>query len=333
MANPVLVEVTRGGVVESVHAGAAILVDADLEVVAQWGDVDRPVFPRSALKPLQALAFVESGAADGAGLDDRHLALACASHNGEVRHTVTVARWLADMGLDDDALACGPQVPGWAPSAQALAQAGLKPCRVHNNCSGKHAGFLAAALAMGAPVAGYIGLDHPVQRHVFAALADLGGLGAAPPVGIDGCAAPNPAIPLSALARIMARFAVPDGLPPARASACRRIAAAMSAHPDLVAGHGRACTALMRDCEAGTVVKTGAEGVFVGILPSRGLGIALKIDDGATRASEAAITHLLVRLGALAEDAPAAARFGRPEIRNTNGDAVGGIRPAASFVL
>jgi L-asparaginase II len=333
MANPVLVEVTRGGVVESIHCGAAILVDADLNTVASWGDVDRPIFPRSALKPLQALAFVESGAADRSGLDERHLALACASHNGEVRHTVTVGRWLADMGLDDDALACGPQVPGWAPSVQALAQAGLKPCRVHNNCSGKHAGFLAAALAMGAPVAGYVGLDHAVQRHVFAALADMGDLQGPPPIGIDGCAAPNPAIPLSALARIMARFAAPDGLVPSRAAACRRIVAAMAAHPDLVAGHGRACTALMQECVPGTVVKTGAEGVFIGILPTRGLGIALKIDDGATRASEAAITHLLVRLGVLAEDAPSAIRYGRPEIRNTNGDAVGGIRPAASFVL
>lgn len=331
MTNPVLVELTRGGAVESVHRGAAAICDAAGRVVAGVGAIEAPVFARSSLKPFQALPLVASGAADAFAVSEAELALACASHSSEPGHVEAVRAWLARIGAGDGDLVCGAHWPRHEPALQAMIRAGERPTRLHNNCSGKHTGFLTLARHLGAPLAGYERTDHPVQRAVFAVVEAFCGVDPrAGAMGSDGCAAPIPAFPLVALARGMAGFADPAGLGPF-AAAARRIVEAMAGHPWMVAGTGRSCTDLM-GALGGAIVKTGAEGVFVAALPAQGLGIALKIDDGATRASEAAIVTVLAELGALDPDAEAVRRHGPGPILNYRGDVVGERRAAAALV-
>ncbi|MBF0307022.1 MAG: asparaginase [Alphaproteobacteria bacterium] len=312
--NPVLVEITRGDRVESIHRGAIAVADPSGALVDTLGEVDRPVFPRSAVKPLQALPLLESGAP----VTVAEIALACASHSGEPRHVEAVAAWLARLGLGPADLECGAQ---WPINPQAARALSASPSALHNNCSGKHAGFLATARHFGEPTGGYIAPDHPVQRRVTATLAEMTGM-ARMEWGIDGCGIPTHAIPLANLARAMAHLADPSTLPPQRAAAARRVAAAMTAEPFLVAGTGRICTDLMT-AAPGIIAKGGAEGVYMAALPARGLGIAIKIDDGAGRAAEAALLGILTRLGAL--DAETAERLRRP-ILNVAGRVVGEVR-------
>src|ERR1700720_1874716 len=237
MSNPVLVEVTRGKLVESRHRGAVAVADADGATVLGLGDVAAPIFPRSAIKALQALVLVESGGADRFGFGDEELALACASHGGEPGHVATVERMLRTAGLDAAALACGTHWPLHQPSGQALARAGGTASPLHNNCSGKHAGFLCAACAMGAEPAGYTDPAHPVQREVKAALEEITGIALEDrSCAIDGCSVPTWALPLEELARGFARFGTGQGLAPQRAQAAARIRAAYAARPYLVAG-------------------------------------------------------------------------------------------------
>ena len=281
MSNPVLVEVLRGALVESRHRGAVAVVDADGATVLALGDVAPPVYPRSAVKPIQALPLVESGAADRYGFGDEELALACASHGGEPAHVEVAQRMLARAGLDVGALECGTHWPTHQPSTQALARSGGAPSALHNNCSGKHAGFVCVACAAGVDHRGYVAADHLVQREVRAALEDLTGTALAEErCGIDGCAIPTWAVPLTALAHAFARFGTGRGLAPERAKAAARLRAACAAQPYYVAGTGRFCTEIMKRFGARVLVKTGAEGVFCGALPEQGLGIALKCDDG-----------------------------------------------------
>lgn len=327
-ANPVLIEATRGDAVESRHRGAAVVVEAGGAVVAAWGDVSRPVYPRSAIKPLQALPLIESGAAERFAVSDRELALACASHSGEERHVTLAGAWLQRLGLGPEDLACGPHRPIGEAAADNLARADLAPGRLHNNCSGKHTGMLATALHMGEPTAGYEAWDHPVQGRVRAVLAELGDWQEEKaPRGIDGCGVPTVAMPLLALATAFARLAAPDGLGAARAAAARRITAAMWAHPDLVAGSGRLDSAVLDAAQGTVLLKTGAEGVYAAALPRLRLGLALKIDDGAKRASEAVLAALLLRFGDL-DGAAAALLAGRAEepILDTRGETVGVVR-------
>lgn len=321
-----MVEVWRGDVLESRHRGHAIVCDSRGQIRAAWGDPAAVILPRSSCKMLQALPLVESGAA--AGLSSERLALACASHQGAAMHVGRVAAWLADLGLGEPDLRCGPQVPDDATERHRLRAAGEPPCQLHNNCSGKHAGFLTLARHLGGGPE-YVEIDHPVQRAVRAAFEEMCGE-TSPGWGIDGCSAPNFATSLHGLARAMARMADPRGLGPVRAAAAGRLVAAMIAHPLLVAGEGRACSELMAAMD-GVAVKTGAEAVFAAILPRPGLGVALKIEDGATRASESAITTLLVRLGALAADHPAALRRLRPPILTRRGFPAGSLRPDPAF--
>ncbi len=330
MANPILVEVTRGALVESIHRGAIAIANAAGTLVQTLGDVETPVYPRSSLKPIQALPLVESGAAEAFKLSDDEIALACASHSGEPMHTTRVAAWLERIGCGDADLACGAHPARYAPVREAMLCGGETPTRIHNNCSGKHAGFLTLARHLGAPTAGYERHDHPVQQAVAKALADLAGIDADMPWGVDGCAAPNFALPLSGFARALAKLADPSALPAPRADAARRIIAAMTAHPELVSGTGRSCAVLMRAGKGRVAVKTGAEGVFAAIIPEAGLGIALKIDDGATRASETAIAALLEKLGLLHGDAAATA-LARADVINTRAAIVGEMRPAAAL--
>jgi len=332
--NPVLVEVTRGNLVESRHRGAIAVCDASGNLVAQWGDVEAAVFPRSAFKSLQALPLIESGAADAFQVTQEELALACASHSGEPMHVERVTSWLERIGCVEPNLACGPHLPINEPAAHAMLRAGERPCRVHNNCSGKHTGFLTIARHLGIAVEGYERPDHPVQilvRDAIASLCDLkpGEM----PIGIDGCAAPNYALPLSRLARAMARLGDTASLSPDRAKAAQRLAAAWRAHPLLVSGTGRACADLMAATTGRTIVKTGAEGVFTAVLPDQGLGIALKIDDGATRAAETVMAKLLALFGVADDAAPSIAKHAHPPVRNWRGDIVGERRTTEALVL
>lgn len=327
MNNPVLIEVTRGNRVESTHRGAIAVCDADGEVRVAIGDVDAPIYPRSSLKPVQAIPLIESGGAAQYSLGSEEIALACASHSGEPQHTSRIAAWQTKIGCSVGDLACGAHRPVHEATANAMIARGEKWTPLHNNCSGKHTGFMTVARALGAPVAGYEQPDHPVQRLVEQTISQLSGVPGPLPYGIDGCTVPNFAVPMRALALAMARIADPRKLAPLRAEACRRIFAAMTAHPELVAGTGRACTRLMRQSPA-IAVKTGAEGVFVAILPSLGLGAALKMDDGAGRAAETAIAALLIALGAIADDG-AAQELARAPVLDTRGRSVGERRFAA----
>lgn len=332
MANPVLVEVTRGKVVESRHRGAIAVVDGDGRVVEAIGDVERPVFPRSATKAFQALPLIESGAADRYGFGDAELALAISSHNAEPRHVETARAMLARAGLDEGCLECGPQWPERGKDQAALQIAGLKPGRVHNNCSGKHAGFLCTAACLGEDPSGYVKPDHPVMRAVVAASAEMTGAPHTPEMmGVDGCSIPTYAIPLTAIARGFARLATGTGLGPARRAAVERLRRAAAAEPFMVAGTNRFCTRAMTLLGPRAFVKTGAEGVFTAALPQEGLGIAVKIDDGASRASEVAVAETMRRLLEGLDEATLTGldRLRNPPILDRNGATVGEIRPAA----
>jgi len=318
MPNPILVEVARGATVESVHRGSIAIAEAGGAIRFAAGDVESPVYTRSSLKPIQALPLVESGAAEAFGLADEDIALACASHSGEPMHTGRVAAWLERIGCSEADLACGPHPPRHEPTSQEMLRRGEKPSRLHNNCSGKHTGFLTVATHLGMSISGYEHLEHPVQQAVLTSLRALSGV-AEPGVGVDGCAAANFALPLAAFARALAAMAA-GGTPGAA-----RIVKAMTAHPELVAGTGRSCTALMRAAAGKAAVKIGAEGVYAGMIPDHGLGIAVKIDDGAGRASEIVIAAVLEKLGLIGGEL---VRFA---VLNTRGDTVGERRPAKAL--
>jgi L-asparaginase II len=331
MANPVLVEITRGALVESVHRGSVAVVDAKGRVVFAEGDVTSLVYPRSALKPVQAFPLAASGALDQFGLGDEELALACASHSGAPMHTERVAHWLARVGCSESDLACGPHAPTDRATDHALIRAGERPCRLHNNCSGKHTGFVTQAKHIGAPIRGYEHPDHPVQQRELSGLRELSNYDGEIAVGVDGCAAPNFALPLTALAAALAKLGAPDDLAAAEADAARAVCRAMAAHPELIAGVGRPNTAMIRDTAGGGLAKTGAEGVYAAIIPKRGLGIALKIDDGAGRAAETAMAAILVQAG-LASGESDTARLAKGAVKNTRGDIVGERRAAAALM-
>lgn len=332
MANPVLVEVWRGSVVESRHRGSVAVMDADGGTVLSLGDPSRPVFPRSAVKALQALPLIESGAADRYGLAAPEIALACASHSGEERHAATAAAMLARPGLDVSALECGSHWPLGEGAARALAGSGGTPSALHNNCSGKHAGFLCLACHEGLDPAGYVGPAHGVQREVRSALEAMTGCPHGPENrGVDGCAIPVYAVPLTGLALAFARFGTGRGLAPRRAKAARRIREAVAAHPEMVAGTGRFDTRLMAALGERVFVKTGAEGVYCAALPEQGLGIALKCDDGAGRAAEVATAGLIARFLTLAGEEPVLADATRPAVRNWNGTVVGQMQAARAL--
>ena len=327
MSNPVVVEVLRGGLVESCHRGAVAVVDAKGKALFTVGDVTRPIFPRSAVKPLQALPLVETGAADRYALRDTELALACASHSSEPAHVEGVATMLTKIGLDPSALACGTHWPNSQAAAFALARTGA-PSALHNNCSGKHVGFLCIAGAMGVDHVGYWRPDHAVQREVRAVLEDLTGVALSQDrCAVDGCSVPTWAAPLESLARAFAKFGSGHSLGSARARAAARLRAACAQNPWYVAGTGRFCTEVMQLLGARALAKTGAEGVFCGALPELGLGIAIKCDDGAGRAAEVIMAALLARFLRLNDQERAVlARLAAPTLRNWNGIEVGALR-------
>ena len=321
-----LIELWRGGIRESTHLGHVVIADGN-GIIEAWGDPGAVIFPRSSCKMIQALPLVESGAADGAGLGPEHLALACASHNGAAIHTGRVTSWLSGLGLAEGDLRCGAHLPKDPEEHRRLICSDISPCQIHNNCSGKHAGFLTLNRHLGGG-AEYVELDHPVQQAVRGAFEEVTGEVSAG-WGRDGCSAPKFACTVEGLARAMAAFAAPGGGP--RGDAQRRLVQAMTTHPELVAGEGRACTELMRAARGRAALKTGAEAVFVGIIPERGLGIALKVTDGGTRGAEAAITALLVHLGILAEGDPVVQKYLTGAHRNWRGLVTGELRRASGF--
>jgi len=329
MANPVLVEVTRGPLVESRHRGAVAVVDAEGGAVLTLGDVDEPVFPRSAVKALQALPLIHSGAADRFGLTDAEIALAVSSHSGEPAHVEAAAAMLRKAGCDEPCLECGAHWPMDAAATRALAAAGGRPTALHNNCSGKHAGFVCLACDLGEDPAGYAKPEHRVQQAVRASLEDLTGASHTPDVrGVDGCSIPTYAVPLPSLAYGFAKFGAGVGISPACADAAGRIRRAAAAHPFMVAGTGRFDTRLMEALGERAFMKTGAEGVYCAALPEAGLGLALKCDDGAGRAAEAVLAALILRYLDLDGDQRAAVEaMARPRLENWNGIPVGEIRP------
>lgn len=333
LSDPILVEVLRGDSVECVHRGAAVVCDAAGRTVFSLGDVDRAIYPRSAIKVLQALPLVESGAADRYGFGDAELALACSSHSGEERHVATAAAMLAKAGLGEADLECGTHWPSGAAATHALARSGGKPSALHNNCSGKHSGFLCFACSQDIDPRGYVGIDHKVQRFVAEAVGEVTGhrLDADTAVGTDGCSIPTFAVPLTKLAHGFAKVATGEGVGPERAKAFARLRAACAAEPFMVAGSGRFCTDVMGLLGARAFVKTGAEGVFCAALPDQGLGIALKCVDGASRASEVMMAALIAKLLPMNEaEAAKFRRFVTPVMKNWNGITVGGLRPTFS---
>ncbi|MDR3493699.1 MAG: asparaginase [Ancalomicrobiaceae bacterium] len=364
--NPVIVEVLRGAMVESRHRGSVAVVDADGGIAFQLGDIEQPTFPRSAVKVIQALPLVESGAADAYHLTQAELAFACASHNGEPLHTETALSMLTKAGRDASVLECGAHWPsrpedigalfaagalkpngslaGSGPGTTgplmgsgprptgSLAGSGPRPTALHNNCSGKHSGFICFCCHCGEDPAGYVKPEHFVQRHVTDALADVtGSLLSADVCGTDGCSIPTYAMPLKNIARGFAKLATGIGLKPIRAAAAKRLFAAVLAEPFMVAGTDRFCTKFMQALGTRVFVKVGAEGVYCGAIPELGLGIALKCDDGAARAAEVAMAAVVARLLRLNGE-PTLADFLEPTLTNWNGIRVGALRPAGALL-
>lgn len=327
-APALLAEVTRGGKVESRHFGHVAVVSAAGGVLFSVGDPEHPTFPRSSLKPLQALAGIANGTADAFRFTDAEIAVTCASHAAEPRHREAVASILAKINATEEDLHCGAHPVPHEPSRDELILQGRKPTAIYSNCSGKHAGMLALARVLGAPLAGYWEANHPVQREIQQVLAaacgtDLAGL----EWGVDGCGVPTYLMPLRELALGFARLAQPEALPERYQAAAARITAAMNAHPGMVRGMGGFDTVLMESLPGLLASKGGAEGCqCVGVL-GQGLGVAVKVEDGAARSLAPLMLAALGRFGILPEAMPPAlAPLLRPAVLNTRGEVVGDVR-------
>lgn len=314
--------------IESRHRVHIAVVDAHGRLRARSGDTGLLTFARSAIKPLQALPLVEDGVAERYDLTENELALACASHNGEPRHVDTARSVLRKIGADEEALACGAHAPMGRAAANTLAGSGAAPGRIHNNCSGKHAGMLALARFYGWPLVGYHEAAHPVQQRMLTEVARWTGVAADDvPLAVDGCGIPTFALTLEKMATAFGAFAGAARRGPADATGAARIVQAMVRYPEFVAGSDRLCTDLMRVAGGRIFAKVGAEGVYLAGVPGAELGIALKIEDGATRAAEPALLATLKTLALLTDDEMAQLdRYSEPSVNNTRGERCGGIR-------
>ncbi|MEX1058734.1 MAG: asparaginase [Natronospirillum sp.] len=322
-SNPVLVEVTRGGAVESEHRGRAVVMRSSGSILWSVGDIDALTYPRSAIKAFQAMPMVASGAVDALAISDEELALCCGSHNGEPRHTAVADRFLQRLGLQSSVFECGSHWPMGQQATLDLAWNHRTPDARHNNCSGKHLGMLALAMHESWPLNGYVDPEHPVQqaiRHCIETCSDVTLDGA--PLSPDGCTAPTWAMPLRSLALGYARFSAPESQPAPYQHAAQRLYTAVTQHPFLVAGTQRYCTEVMAALGDQVFLKVGAEGVYVGSIPSLKLGIAIKMDSGSSPAAEVAMSAVLLRLGLAVPGA-----WQAPEIRNRNDLVTGCTRP------
>ena len=325
-----MAEIWRGPFLESIHMGHAVVCGEGGEIIESWGDPSAIVLPRSSSKMLQAIPLVESGAADAFGLTGEQLALSCASHQGAPMHTDRVQSWLKNLGLSDDDLNCGPQTPRDEADLILMHKTDSSPCRYHNNCSGKHAGFLTLSQHLGSKDPIYVDPSHAVQKACLAAFEDLTEE-TSPGYGIDGCSAPNYAASLHGIARAMAFFASATDGGNTRQKAAAHLRDAMRTYPELVAGNGRACTELMHAMDGRVTLKTGAEAFFIAIVPEKKIGVALKIVDGSTRGAECAIAAILVRLGVLEPNHPATLKRLNAPIHNFAGQHTGEIRAGLAF--
>ncbi|WP_230532988.1 asparaginase [Microvirga roseola] len=328
MENPFLVDVARGTLIESRHRGSVAVVDSEGATVLSLGDVERRVFPRSAVKALQAMPLVESGIADKYGLTDEEIALACASHSGEPEHVAAAKSMLKKAGQDAGCLECGVHWPMGEAANRALAAKGQGPSALHNNCSGKHAGFVCLACGQGNDPKGYVRADHPVQQAVRESLEELtGACHTLDKSGIDGCSIPTYAVRLPSLAFGFARFGTGAGLSGEGRAAAERIRKAVAKHPFMVAGTGRFDTKLMERLGERAFVKVGAEGVYCASLPELGYGIALKAEDGNSRAAEAMMAGLILRFLPLSdEERSTVEALAQPVLKNWNGIEVGRVQ-------
>ncbi len=331
MGKPIpMVELWRGGLLESTHLGHAVLVDDTGQIVQAWGDPERIIFPRSSCKMIQALPLVESGAADAYGLTTAQLALSCASHQGAALHVNAARDWLAGIGLGEPDLRCGSHEPYDKAERDRLICDHEGPCQLHNNCSGKHSGFLTVTKHLKAGPE-YVEIDHPLQKAIRAATEEVTGETVAG-YGIDGCSAPNFAMSVAGLARAMAEFAKAGAGGSVRERAMQRLRDAMAAHPEYVAGEGRSCTELMRAMGGRVAIKTGAEAVFIAMIPEKKLGLAMKIEDGNSRASEAALVGILTQLGVLDAAHPMAQKRLPAPQTNCRGFTTGELRLSDGFL-
>ena len=330
-ANPILVEVTRGDMVESSHRGAAVVVDQNDKEVAAYGNVDRPIFPRSAIKPLQAIVLAESGALQHYRLSSEHIALACASHSGQSMHVDGVRNWLDSIGLDETALECGAHAATHRDTRMTMIREQQEPNALFNNCSGKHAGFLTVAIHNNEPVSGYLERSHPVQQRVLKVLRDLTSEAVESSVaGIDGCGIPVVGMSLRGIARAFSRITTADFVSPIRRQAAINVRSAMMERPDLVGGDNRFCTAVPMAVNSRVLVKVGAEGVYAGMTTDdKPIGFALKIDDGSRRAAEVAAGWIVTKYCDLDLDALTKLRpWFQPVVKNIAKKPVGFIRPS-----
>ena len=337
-----LVEVTRGSIVESVHFGALVVVDSDGQVLSGWGDPQTITFLRSSAKPFQALPFVEMGGVEKFGLSDKELAVMCASHSGMDEHVATVAGMQAKLGVSEKDLLCGTHTPGHEPTARALLLRGEQPAPNRHNCSGKHTGMLGHARLRQLPLEDYVNPAHPIQQTILQTFAEMCGLlPEEVEVGIDGCSAPNFAVPLYNAAYAFARLADPQHFSPRRTQALQHIFRAMTSYPDMIAGPGRFDTQLM-DVAGGSILsKGGAEGyqamaLAPGLLGkgALGVGITIKVSDGdfTDRARTLVAVEILRQLGALSEEqAGRLVQFQPRPLYNYRKLEVGSIRPC--FIL
>lgn len=333
--NPILAELTRGNWVENIFRGAFAVLDADGTIIASCGDIERAIFPRSAIKSMQALPVFVSDAITKFHHSEEELALACASHHGEDVHVDTAAGLLAKLGLSVSDLECGAHPPTNQAARQALQAKGAQPSALHNNCSGKHSSMLSVARAMGVPTKGYVERDHTVQRAVRQAVETvIGEKLTEGKCGTDGCSIPTFAAPLRAFAHGFARMATGTGLPPDYAKAAQRLFDAATSHPHLVAGTGHADTQIMAAFGGRVMQKIGAEGVQCGAIRDKGWGYAIKCDDGNAAASQAMLAGLLL---AIAEPDAAQkavlAQFASQTIKNVRGADVGTLRVTAAVTV
>lgn len=328
-----IVDVYRGPLVESSHYGHIAVVDLQGNILHSVGDPQRLTFARSSAKPLQAIPVVESGAADRYQFSPADIALCCASHSGEAQHVNRAAAMLSRIGLSPDALQCGTHIPHDQEGYKQLIRAGGELTPLYNNCSGKHSGMLALACHMGADPAGYRQVDHPVQVAMRAAVADLAGMKPEEIViGVDGCGVPVFGLPLYRLALAFAKLSDPSDLPEARRQAVERITSAMMAHPEMVAGTNRFCTDLMGALRGRVIGKAGAEGVYAAGIMGKGIGIAVKVEDGNIRAAYPAVVAVLEQLGCLNEtDLQALQHHRVPVIKNARQEVIGQLRAAFSL--
>ena len=331
MKPQIMCEIWRGSYLESVHTGMAVICDKDGEISHQWGDPNALILPRSSAKMMQAIPLIISGAEKKFSIGEDLLALACASHNAAEIHLSRVVGWLSHLGFSDTDLRCGSQPPKDPHVKKEMREQGQLPCQIHNNCSGKHTGFLSVSRHLKAGPE-YTDPDHPVQLMVMDVFQELT-QNKVDGIVMDGCSAPNPAIPLYSLAKAMSWFATAHKRDDQLSKAALKLRNAMVNYPELVAGERRACTNLMRACEKKAILKTGAEGVFVAILPELEKGIALKINDGGTRASECAIASILIQLGVLNPNHPTALAYTNAPILNWRNKETGVMKASNSFLL